>query len=188
MEKSFLIKKIFNEYFVHHSYIENDRIMLRLYNPDEDEIYSKYSPEDWNMIFYNVDEKSFKEMGRQFIDRVILVAIDKNDDNPFGFICIQESHDIPMEVCFHGGTWRHDTKSILLEYNATDCILQFMLDKNFNIKTTCYISNIKADRFLKSLGLVEYKVDEKLSYKYLDISLFKSNIIRNRRGVNGIIS
>ena len=189
MEKSFLIKKIFNDYFLHHSSIENERIMMRLYDPDNDDIYSKFSSEDWNMIFSDVDENSFKEMGRQYIDRVILVVIDKKGDNPFGFVCIQESSDTPKEVYFHGGTWKHDTKNILLEYNATDCIMQFLVNRNFNLKAMCYISNTKADRFQKSLGFVEYKVDEKFSYKYLDISLFKSNIIkqRSRRFSNPVV-
>ena len=181
MKRKFQIKEIFKDYFEHNPYIENERIALRPYNPDSDIIYSNFSSVDWNMIFSDIDEDDFKDMGKFYIDRVVLVAIDKKDGYSFGFVCIQESHEVPMEVYFHGGTWGHDIKNILLEYLATDCLLQFLLDNDFSIRATCFITNKKADRFQNSLGFIEYKRDGNLSYKYLNIPAFKSNIVKQRQ-------
>ena len=186
--RTFKIKRIFIDYFEHHSFIENERVALRLYEPYNDIIYPKFSVQDWKMIFTDVDESSFIEMGKQYIDRVILVAIDKLVNVPFGFICIQDSHDTPMEVCFHGGTWEHDIKHILLEYTATDLILNFLINKNFEIIATCFLTNTKADRFQKSLGFVEYKRDNIISYKRLNKNFFYDNIVRKRNSLKGILN
>lgn len=178
--RTFNIKNIFNSYFERNAIIENERIFFRRYNSLSDVVYPHYSRHDWNMIFTDVDETTFNQMADYYIDRVILVAFDKLTDEPFGFICIQESHDTPMEVFFHGGTWEHDTKHIILEYSAIVLILQFLIDSGFNIRVTCFLNNKRADKFQKSLGFVEYKRDELLSYKQLHIELFKNNIFIKR--------
>ena len=186
--RKFSIKKIFFDYFKFYPIIENDTISLRLFDPDRDVIFPQFSRRDWNLIFTDVDEASFKEMAKQYIDRVILVAIDKQLDAPFGFICIQESHSTPMEVSFHGGTWEHDIKHILLEYSATDLILEFLINRNFDVRATCFLSNERADRFQKSLGFDEYKRDIKLSYKKLNVEHFKNNNVRKRRNVTSMLN
>ena len=184
----FNVKKIFNDYFNSYPFIENKTISLRLFDSDHDVIFPNFTRKDWNMIFTDVNEISFKEMGKQYIDRVILVATSKPLNAPFGFICIQESHNKPMEVTFHGGTWEHDIKHILLEYTATNLILEFLINRNFNIKATCFLSNKRADRFQKSLGFVEYERDSKLSYKKLHIDLFKKNIVRKRKNITSMLN
>lgn len=183
---SFNIKRIFQDYFKNNQTIENDRVVLCVYDPYVDNIFPHFTKRDWSMIFTDVDEEDFKEMGEFYIDRIILIANEKKSNIPFGFICIQESHDTPMEVFIHGGTWEHNTKQILLEYSATDLILQFLIDNNFDVKATCFLTNDKADRFQKSLGFVEYKCDEQLSYKQLRLANYYNNVVRKRK-VNGEI-
>ena len=180
--KTFNIKRIFLNYFKDNPFIEDSRVFLRLYDPSKDVIYPRFSTDDWNMIFTEVDETTFINMGKYYIDRIILIGFDKLSGIPFGFACVQESHETPMEVSFHGGTWEHDVKNIILEYISTDLLLNFLVKHNFNVTATCFITNVKADRFQKSLGFVEYNKDSQLSYKRLPPNALEHNIVRKWRG------
>ena len=176
----FNIEDIFYQYFQSHSYIESDRTVLRVYDPDKDCVFKNFSNEDWYQIFPDIDEETFNQW-TYYIDRVILVALEKTNDQPFGVICIQESHITPLLVCFHGGVWEHNVKNMLLEYEATDNILHFLVNNGFEVFVTCFKDNKKADRFQKSLGFEEFQQDETLSYKSLNIDKLNTNIISLRK-------
>ena len=66
----FKMKNIFLNYFTQNYYIEDDKVQFRLLNPDKDDICSKFSIDDWNMIFSDVDEQTIKEWD-DYIDRIL---------------------------------------------------------------------------------------------------------------------
>ena len=176
----FKVKDIFVDYFQNHTFIESERVILRLYNSDIDVICSNFSKEDWSQIFIDVDEDTFNSWDH-YIDRVVLTAFDKKSGKAFGFMCVQESHDAPMRVYFHGGVWKHDMKNILLEYEGTDRMLHFMSENGMEVHATCLLTNTKAHRFQISLGFEEYRKDAKLSYKILKTDKLNTNIIARRK-------
>lgn len=178
--EQFKVKDIFSLYFQSHSYIESERTELRVYDPEKDCIYKKFSFDDWYQIFPNIDEESFNKW-TDYTDRVILVALEKSKGQPFGVICIQESHITPLLVCFHGGVWEHSVKYMLLEYEATDNILHFLVNNGLEVYVTCFKDNKKADRFQRSLGFEEFQQDETVSYKSLNIDKLNTNIISLRK-------
>lgn len=175
------IKKVFEEHFKKNMFFGNHKVQYRLYNSD-DNITSKFSTEDWNMIFTDVDEQILKKW-LSYKDRVLLIAMEKTTGVEFGFICIEESPLKPFDVFFHGGVWIHNMKTQLLSYEGTDLILHFLVYNHMNVYVTCYKWNKKADRFQKSLGFVEYYQDEKLSYKELVLERLNSNVISKRRSL-----
>ena len=181
----FKMKNIFLNYFTQNYYIEDDKVQFRLINPDKDDICSKFSIDDWNMIFSDVDEQTIKEWD-DYIDRILLVAIDKTTNKDFGFICIQESHITPLDVSFHGGVWNHNLKHNILAFEAANLILHFLVHNGMNVFVTCYKSNEKADRFQKGLGFIEYYCDEKLSYKRLSKEKLNTNIIYKKKKIEKI--
>lgn len=176
----FKVKNIFVDYFQSHAFIESERVMLRLLRPGKDNICSNFSKEDWSQIFIDVDEDTFNSWCH-YIDRVVLTAFEKKTGKAFGFMCVQESHDVPMRVFFHGGVWKHDIKNMLLEYEGTDRMLHFMTDNQMEVHATCLLTNTKAHRFQISLGFEEYQKDAKLSYKILKADKLNTNIIARRQ-------
>lgn len=176
----FRMKRVFMDYFKKNDFIENDKVGFRLYHPTKDMICSNFTKEDWIMIFVDVDEHLLTEWADYYIDRVVLMAVDMHTGKSFGFICIQESHEKPLYVWFHGGVWNHNMKGQLLGFEAADLILHFLVDNHMTVFVTCYKWNNKANRFLNSLGFVDYCYDERLAYKKLTKEHLDSNILRKR--------
>lgn len=131
------------------------------------------------MIFPNVDETIFKEFA-EIDDRLILSCFEKGDSHPFGFLIIIESEDSKDKIVFHGGTWKHECKYTLFAYEGLYKAIHFLVNKGFVILTSCHRNNTKADLLQKHFGFVEYKTDDILSYKYLNVSKFNSSDIPGR--------
>ena len=177
----FKTKRLFLDYFKKNDYIKNDKVGFRMYNPNQDAIHQNFTIEDWDMVFYDVDELLLKDWAASYnIDRMLLMAVDMKSGMSFGFICIQELHNKPFSVCFHGGVWNHGIKEQLLGFEAADLILRFLVDNRMDVFVTCYRWNTKANRFLNSLGFVDYCYDERLCYKKLDVERLNSNILCKR--------
>ena len=180
----FKMKRLFLDYFKKNEFIKNDKVGFRRFDPNQDSIRQNFTKEDWEMIFYDVEEQILKDWAASYnIDRMLLMAVDMKSGKSFGFICIQESHNKPLFVCFHGGVWNHGIKDQLLGYEATDLILRFLVDNHMDVFVTCYKWNTKANRFLNSLGFVDYYRDEKLYYKKLKEECLNTNIMCKRNGL-----
>ena len=180
----FKMKRLFLDYFKKNDFIKNDKVGFRLFNPGRDSIRQNFAKEDWDKIFVDVDEQLLKDWAASYnIDRMLLMAVDMKSGKSFGFICIQESHNKPDFVCFHGGVWNHGIKNQFLGYEAADLILRFLVGKRMDVFVTCYRWNTNANRFLNSLGFVDYCRDERLCYKKLEEERLNSNLMCKRNGM-----
>ncbi len=180
----FKMKRLFLGHFKNNDFIKNDKVGFRLFNPNRDSIRQNFTKEDWNKIFMDVDELLLKDWAASYnIDRMLLMAVDMKAGKSFGFICVQESHNKPGVVCFHGGVWSHSIKDQLLGYEAADLILRFLVGKRMDVFVTCYRWNTNANRFLNSLGFVDYCRDERLCYKKLEEERLNSNLMCKRNGM-----
>lgn len=170
------VKSIFNDYFREHKYLYSQHVELRPYNLDTDSIIGSFSDCDWEEIFPGIDEASFN-IWSKCGDRIILSGIDKELQQLFGVLVITDSIRSENSVCFHGGTWKHEKRYTLLAYEGLHKVLQLLLANRFDVLTTCNKTNLRADMLQKRFGFVEYKIDDYLSYKYLDVDRFKKSDI-----------
>ena len=170
------VKSIFNDYFREHKYLYSQHVELRPYNLDTDSIIGSFSDCDWEEIFPGIDEASFN-IWSKCGDRIILSCIDKELQQLFGVLVITDSIRSENSVCFHGGTWKHERRYSLLAYEGLHKVLQLLLANRFEVLTTCNKTNLRADMLQKRFGFVEYKIDDYLSYKYLDVDRFKKSDI-----------
>ena len=178
----FKMKEVFLDYFKKNDFIKNDRVGFRVFDPQKDCIRVNFKREDWDMIFVGVDDGLLREWAASYnVDRMVLVAVDMNSGKSFGFVCVQESHNKPLCVCFHGGVWACGIKGQLLGYEAAVLIVRFLVGKHMDVFVTCYKINRKANRFLDSLGFVDYCRDERLCYKKIEVASLDSNIMCTRK-------
>lgn len=173
------IKSIFCHFFNEHDHIESKHVSFRLYNPKTDEIIPNFNVEDWGQIFTDVNETMLKEW-TVYDDRVLLSCIDKEKNQLFGILVIFETNKSEKSICFHGGIWRHNRRSIMLAYEGLYKMIQFLLDNGLEVLTTCKKTNKRASMLHKQFGFVEFGDDDILSCKYLDVKEFESNNLPRR--------
>lgn len=176
---TFYIRDIFLDFFEKYQKMVIGDMFFRLYNPQKDSVVGKYSKEDWNQIFMGVTEAELKELS-SCINVIILLWCDIKTEDPHGMLYFEESHLYAKEVLFHGGTWDHSPKYFVQIYHSIICVFRFLLDIGAIIRTTCMIDNKRADKFQKSLCMVETKRDEHISYKTLNREKFDNSIFIQR--------
>lgn len=176
-KRKFTLRSFVEAYLAEHV-LSTDHILFRLYQPD-DNAFGHFSRDDWNMIFPNVTLTQFNQWQNED-NIVMLTAIDRESLSPFGLLCFMASKTSSKRAYFHGGTWHHTTKDMLLAYEGLIYILDFMLQHNIGILVTCLIENAKANRFQNSLGFIEFGKNEELYYKYLDYEQFQKSSIVSR--------
>lgn len=170
------LKRLFVGFLQSHSYFESKHVLMRFYDHNIDTEICNFSNEDWEKIFPHSDVSLLKKW-TLYNDRVILSCFDNETLQLFGFIVITEFEQPRNQVFFDGGTWKNTVKSSLLVYEGLYRILAFLVENKFDIEVTCMKNNIRADLLQKHFGFVEYKTDDNLSYKYLDVSKFNSSDI-----------
>lgn len=131
--------------------------------------------EEWEKIFsLDVDDSGLADLAES-PNSVIIVGCDNQNRSVVGFMYVEEIIGPELLATFHGGFWNHDMKHSLMLYQSTQMCLELMASLGITIDVQCYITNVKADRFQRSLGFEEYYRDEKFSYKRLSIENLKSN-------------
>lgn len=145
-------------------------VVFKLYTADDD-AYNHFTSDDWEMIFPSVVADDFNRWGDRD-DVVMLTSFYRNSSTAFGFLCFQSVANCSTNVYFHGGTWLHSMREQLLAYEGLIFLLKFLWDSDFEILVTCLIDNVKSNKFLNSLGFVDFEKDDTLFYKYLDIEKF----------------
>ena len=176
-DTEFDLKGFFMTYLNEHE-LKSRNIVFRFYQL-EDCAFRRYSCDDWEMIFPGVSEFVFN----QWLDRkdfVMLSTFEQTSSQPFGLICFESSKTSSQRVYFHGGTWHHTMKDMFLAYEGLVFILHFLMKHGLDILVTCLKCNTKSNKFLDSLGFVEFGDDGILYYKYLDIEKFVQSPIVKR--------
>lgn len=171
-----LIKNIFKDYFKKEGDFESKLVLLRPYNPNSEQIVCSFTCEDWNQIFPNFTENEFNSKVNSD-DCVILSCIDKETQELFGFLVVEDCDWGYKSVRFHGGTWKHERRYSLLAYEGLHYVLKFLLHNEFEIFVTCNKNNSRADLLQKKFGFVEFDCNDTLSYKVLDTEKYKNNKI-----------
>lgn len=173
------IKFVFNEYFSSNGTMPIGDMFLRLYDPLYDLVIQNYSEEEWHLIFSNINEDNLKDLNT-CVNVVILLWCDIVTGNPHGMVFLEEDYNKPSEVAVHGGTWNHTPKYYQKIFHSIIYLFDFLFKYKATIKTSCRISNIRADKFLRSLCFEETRRDELFSYKTLDKQVFEESFLINR--------
>lgn len=166
----------------HNGWIESDTVAFRPYQIGKDMVVDRFTPNSWNMMFVNTNEDDLKLWRKNFIDRYLLVSCDKKHHKPFGFLVIQELHDLKTAT-FHGGIWAENIHIMWQVFEGINCIIELLTSWGYNLQVTCFVNNIRADKMQRALGFREFKQEDGLSYKRLDEDSFLNNIVNRRKNL-----
>jgi hypothetical protein len=155
------------------------RMYFRLYNPQTDTIVDHYAEADWNLIFKDYKEDDMVDLQR-CANVTILLWCDIPTNTPHGMIYLEESRFQLNEISFHGGTWDHSPSLFIEIYRSLVSLFTYLISLGIRLTTSCSTDNYRADKFQRSLGFVEQKRDDILSYKVLDEKIFISSKLLNK--------
>ena len=173
------IKRLFFDFFQEHEFFESQLVCLRPYNPNTDCVVESFTNEDWKLMFPNVNKDSFNRWAQDDI-HLVLSGLDRETKQQFGILVFEQMKNPDYGVYVHGGTWKPNLKSNMLAYDGLHSALQYLIDNGFEIYSSCFTKNLRADKFLKDFGFVEFLVEEDFSYKFLELDKFTNNDILNR--------
>lgn len=173
------IKRTFADVFQVQDHFESQHVRFRPYNPSKDSIFESFSPSDWDLMFPNTNKETFNKWS-QLDHYVILSCFDRFTNLLVGVLVFTNTKNPDNGIYFHGGTLKKGVRFSLMAYEGLHYVLKFLIEKGFEIYTSCVKVNISADMFQKRFGFIEFFADHGYSYKYLDFEKFSECDILQR--------
>lgn len=175
---NFHIKTFFNQFFDFNDRLDFGKMSFRLYNPDKDIIIDNFSKDDWTNIFSDLNEDDLKDL--QTCSNVeILIWIDNSTGNEKGMIYLEEKIENPYTLEFHGGTWDHSPSFYRHIFISLIKLFELILLADFDITTTCRITDLRIEKFQYQFGFREYNRKNGLILKKLDKDKFFNSKLQN---------
>lgn len=133
----------------------------------EEPLCIRFPYNEWHKIVSDIHSDSeWADFIEEYSDFITCYILRKCSDNcAIGFLYILNDNPNKHIVSIHGGGWNKSLGSSLLYYRGYICMIEYLLQKGMKVRTTCLINNINALNFIKSVGFVIYKKEEKY-YKF----------------------
>ena len=148
--------------------LSSDIVCWIPYNPTHN-IACHFTEKQWNMIVENMpDEDAF----RQLLDNLNHVSAcfllkDVTCSRLIAF-CFMYITDWKRKVVyFHGGGWATGLLASRKYLRGIDLIFNALQSLGMKIRTECKIENVRAERFIRTIGFKCFHRDERYSYFYL---------------------
>lgn len=161
--------------------IKDDYVEWRIYTKG-DNIFSKFSLDDWNTIisgFSSNDEwEDFLMKYKDIISCLVLYKINSYEMIAFSLIILENSKN---NICsFHGGGWLGSSLGLILYFRGIKCLFNYLFDSGIKIiRSSCYTNNIKAYKLLKSIGFVRYREKDNIHGFWLNEKRFVRSYMYN---------
>ena len=129
------------------------------YMQAEYEICSKFTLGEWNKIVadFNTEKewKCFLSDCENYVQCYMLYRC--KDNTPIAFSYYLQEDEKGVVVSIHGGAWKREEKDTLLYYRGFIILIQALLNTKIKVRTACLKDNKVAERFIRSVGFVQYK-------------------------------
>lgn len=143
---------------------------------------SKFPSNEWSKIITDISsDKEWNQFLSDYKDIIeCYILIDNFNNNIIGFIYIYlESYSCRV-LSIHGGGWNTSTKLSILYYRGIFKMIDSILNQNIKLRTSCLKDNTKAFNYIKSLGFVKFREDEKFFYFWINRRRINLNKIYKR--------
>ena len=108
----------------------------------------------------------------------ILRSVTDNEEVAFVYL-YNESGNFDI-VSIHGGGWDRSIKSTMYYYRGLILMISSLIAEGRKVRTSCYIDNIRAFRFLRSVGFVPYMRSQTTIYMWINEKRLKNSSIYKR--------
>ncbi len=174
-----LPKTIYCGNLVWREYSTNDTILCRFHSEEWNKIASDvYSEDEWRELLVN---------NRTYILSWILLYFDQ----PVAMIYLLNEDMSWGKVSIHGGAWGRSFLHTLINYKGFILFLNELLNQDIEVLTSCFRDNIKASRFIRSVGFQNFHrddenmKDEKI-YFYITHAMLKNTPLYRKLMLNEI--
>ena len=147
---------------------EDETVIWEHHNGDN--ICTRFSIEDWGKIVSDIHtNKEWVSLVEEYSDLIECYILKRRCDNhEIGFIYLYHESVLTNIVSIHGGGWEKSMISSILYYRGLILMIRNLLSQGFRVRTSCFISNEKAYRFLKIIGFVVFKTSDKSHYMWIN--------------------
>ena len=137
--------------------LKDDSVEWVPYMQTERIICNRFPLSEWHKIVadFNSDEEwhSFLAECKDYAQCYVLYRC--RDNMPIAFSYYIQEDEKGQVVSIHGGAWGE--KNTLLYYRGFIILIQALFDAKIKVRTACLKNNKIAERFIRSVGFVQYK-------------------------------
>ena len=125
---------------------------------------------EWKLIVSDINsDKEWSEFLKEykmFVKCYILYTC--KDNKEIGFIYLYNESNSFDVVSIHGGGWGKSVSLSILYYRGLILMIEKLIDKGRKVRTSCFLGNDKAFRFLRGIGFVKYKTTDNAHYMWIN--------------------
>lgn len=136
--------------------IEDSVIRWDLFRNEQ--LCEKFPPNEWKLMVSDIssnDEwRKFIAHNQELVRCYILRTCANKED--IAFVYLYNEKGIFDVVSIHGGGWGRSMRLSLLYYRGLILMIETLLSQGKKVRTSCFIDNKRAFRFLRGIGFVPY--------------------------------
>ncbi len=135
--------------------------------------------EEWKLMVSDIE--SDKEWGtflhnyRDFIKCYVLYICKTKQEIGFVYLYNESKHFNVVSV--HGGGWGKSTILSIMYYRGILLMIEYLLNQGRKVRTSCFVGNDRALRFLTSIGFVRYLTTENAYYMWINLKRLQNSKI-----------
>lgn len=139
--------------------IDDSLIECSSYLDNKISLCDKFSLNEWHTIIADFDsDLEWKDFLLEFSDYAqCYVFYRRRDHMPIAFAFFLQEDDKGKVVSVHGGGWCKTIECTMLYYRCYICLIQVLLNLKIKVRTACLKDNKVAERFIRSVGFVQYE-------------------------------
>ena len=162
------------------SFVEDAVVRWELYRGEA--LCDRFPIDQWRLMVTEIETdkewRDFVDKYKDFVRCYILRSVSDNEEVAFVYL-YNESGNFDI-VSIHGGGWDRSIKSTMYYYRGLILMISSLIAEGRKVRTSCYIDNIRAFRFLRSVGFVPYMRSQTTIYMWINEKRLKNSSIYKR--------
>lgn len=160
--------------------IEDAIVRWELYRGES--LCDRFPIDQWRLMVTDIESdaewRDFVNKYKDFVRCYILRSNSDNDEIAFVYL-YNESGNFDT-VSIHGGGWDRSIKSTMYYYRGFMLMIESLMAQGRKVRTSCFIDNIRAFRFLRSVGFMPYMRSQTTVYMWINEKRLKNSSIYKR--------
>ena len=157
--------------------ISDTIVKWEVYNNET--VCKNFPYDDWLLIASDIkNDDEWRDFVNEYGDFVkCYILRNCSNDKEVGFVYLYNESGNFDVVSIHGGGWGENLNSVLLYYRGMILIIDSLLNNGVKVRTNISVTNLRALRFMRSLGFVTYKTTDNVSYMWINKKRLQSSKI-----------
>lgn len=135
-----------------------------------EKICERFPLDEWNLMVSDISsDEEWHKFLKDYKDLVkCYVLYTCKDNNEIGFVYLYNEADDFNVVSIHGGGWGTSVRLSILYYRGLILMIENLVGQGKKVRTSCFLGNDKAYKFLRGIGFVNYMTTDKAHYMWIN--------------------